>query len=145
MHDFMRPDSLHQFHAKEVGPVLTTGFMFRSSRSLYKLWRNVSRSSSVCVSVHSPDSPRYSLSWILWTFGRSVVMVWSWTPKRRSDPIATQSLPKCKHYRHIQTDRSAFLVRFRRIASCMASSNLTSHGHDSRSIILENTHGSGPD
>lgn len=48
---------------------------------------------SVCMSVASPDSPKYSLSCILNTLGKSQARVWFCTPKRRSDAMATHSFP----------------------------------------------------
>eukprot|EP00963_Diacronema_lutheri_P000130 scaffold5_cov331-Pavlova_lutheri.AAC.73 len=51
------------------------------------------RTHRVCMSVPSPESPRYSLSCILNTLGKSHARVWFCTPKRRSEAMATHSFP----------------------------------------------------
>jgi len=54
---------------------------------------NLKRWDRVSVSVARPERPRKSLSWILYTFLRSVARVPNWTPNLRSLAIATHSLP----------------------------------------------------
>ena len=48
---------------------------------------------TVCTSVAKPGNPRYKCGPISNTFWKSIATVCAWIPKRRSDAMATQSLP----------------------------------------------------
>ena len=71
-----------------------SGFIFRFSRSSYRLCRNLNFWESVVWSVAKPLSPTYRWSWILWIFRMYTAVVCCWLiPNRKSDAIATQFLP----------------------------------------------------